>query len=690
VTYHNDNARTGVNTTETLLTPANVNKNNFGLLFSQNLDGIVVGQPLYLSNVFIPGKDFHNVVYVGTQHDSVYAFDADNNTGSNASPLWQVSFIDPAAGVTTVPGAIQKGVGTTAYTELGIVSTPVIDANTGTLYVVAKTMENGVFVHRLHALDVATGQERFNGPAVMSGSFTTNTGSVVNFRDLYQMNRPALLLANGIVYAAFGSNCCNYNNMGWVLAFDATTLQQVGAFDTSPTSGLSSIWQCGVGPAADSEGNVYASTGEGAFNADVGGQDLGSSILKLTQGPGTLTLGDYFTPYNQAFLSQMDLDLSSSGVLLLPDQPGPHPHLALASGKQGTLYLLDRDNMGGYNPFDNSQIVQELVHGAGHGIFGSPVYWNNRVYTNGVGSTVKAFSLSGGLLSTSPVAQSVPAQGGHPPTISANGNTNGIVWFINGSPGQLWALDATTLATLYISNQAGTRDVLPVVAHFATQTVANGKVYIGTRKSLVVYGLFSALNLIAGNNQSALVNTTLPISLQVQAVEPYSGRFLSGVTVTFSDGGKGGVFSNLTAVTDSSGLATTTYTFSKVKRTVTITASSPGLAKALFTETAQPGPPKWLVVNSGKQQTAPVSTPLPAPIVVKLSDQYSNGIQGATVNFSDGGAGGTLSASSVITDNLGRASVTYITPPQAGTVHIVASSAGVTSISILETVTDAP
>ena len=295
VTYHNDNARTGVNANETVLTPSNVNKNNFGKLFTQGVDGIVVGQPLYLSNISIPGSsETHNVVYVATQHDSVYAFDADNNVGINAQPLWHVSFINPAAGITTVPGTVQGCTGVTAFTELGIVSTPVIDPNTGTLYVIAKTDENGTFVHRLHALDVATGQEKFNGPVKLKATFRTNTGSVATFKDLYQMNRPGLLLVNGTIYAGFGSNGCNYGNQGWVLAYDALTLQQVGAFDTSPVKGLSSIWQSGAGLTADSAGNIYAETGEGGFDADMGGQDFGSSVLKLTQTPNGLPLTDYF------------------------------------------------------------------------------------------------------------------------------------------------------------------------------------------------------------------------------------------------------------------------------------------------------------------------------------------------------------------------------------------------------------
>ena len=689
VTYHNDNARTGVNANETLLTPSNVNKNNFGKLFTQNVDGIVVGQPLYLSNVSIPGSGVHNVVYVATQHDSVYAFDADDNTGINAQPLWQVSFIDPAAGITTVPGTVQKCTGVTAFTELGIVSTPVIDPNTGTLYVIAKTEENGTFVHRLHALDVATGQEKFNGPVVLKATFRTNSGTVATFKDLYQMNRPGLLLANGVIYAGFGSNGCNYGNQGWVLAYDALTLQRVGAFDTSPVKGLSSIWQSGAGLTADSAGNIYAETGEGAFDADSGGQDFGSSVLKLTQTPNGLSLTDYFTPYNQLFLSQMDLDLSSAGVVILPDQPGAHPHLAVATGKQGILYLLDRDNMGQYNPAGNTQIVQEVSPGAGGEVNGVPVYWHGKLYAFGGVSAIKAFSVNNGLLSTTPVLQSPTlVGGGHVATMSANGNTNGILWVINGA--KLSAYAASTLKLLYTSGQSDTRDTLPTTAHFATQTVANGKVYVATRQNVVVYGLFPALLTVAGNNQMATVNTVLPVALKMKAVDPYSGQPLAGITVTFSDGGKGGTFSTTTPLTDANGFASTLYTLSKVARTVTITATAPGFASAVLTETGTAAAAKWIVALKGNNQSAPVTTQLPAALVVKIADQYSNGVPGVTVNFNDGGAGGTLSATSAITDSLGKVTTVYTTSTKAALVTITGTALSLSPLHMHETATAGP
>jgi hypothetical protein len=477
VTYHNDTLRTGLNSNETILTPAVVNSTQFGQLFSQPVDGMIVGQPLYLADVNIPNLGAHNVVYVATQHDSVYAFDADNNSGTNSSPLWQVSFINPSAGITTVPGTVQGCSGVTGFSEIGVESTPVIDPQTNTLYVVAKTEENGTFVHRLHALDVSTGQEKFGGPVSINASFTANGGKVVQFDNHWEMNRPALLLLNGTVYITFGTNGCNDSAQGWVLSYDAGTLQQVGAFNTAPNAGLAGIWQSGQGPAGDSGGNVYFSTAEVTFDANTGGQDFGSTILKLSQGANALTVTDYFTPSNWSFISLNDLDLSSCGVLALPDQLGTYPHELVASGKQGTIYLLDRDNMGQFDPMGDTQIVQELPLGAG-AMFGSPAYFNNTVYLSGHASPIFGYPLNGGLLGVP--FQSVQISGGIP-SISANGTSNGLLWLISG--GALEAFDATTLARLYISGP------LPTTTHFVIPSVANGKVYVGTTQSLLIYGL---------------------------------------------------------------------------------------------------------------------------------------------------------------------------------------------------------
>ncbi len=687
VTYHYDNARTGQNVEETLLTPANVNKNSFGLRFSQAVDGFIIGQPLYLSNVAIPGAGTHNVVYVATLNDSVYAFDAD----SNAAPLWQVNFTNPSAGITTASGSFLPCPDVTGYPQAGIVSTPVIDPATGTMYVVAKTNENGTVYHRLHALDVTTGVEKF-GPAVaIEGTFTATDGTKVTFNSLHAMNRPALLLDKvllntGIIYIAFGSNGCNDSSHGWMLAYDATTLEPLGIYNTAPKKGLGSIWHSGSGPATDADGNVYVSTAEADFNAPTG-QDFGSSVLRLVENEsaGTLTEADYFTPHNQAILSADDLDLSASGVVVLPDQPSASPHVLVASGKEGTVYLLDRDNMGQYHPVDN--ILQEFPKTVG-AMFSTPAYWNNTVYFAGNSHPIMAYALAEGELATPPVAQSIKMPGGHSPTISAHGNTNGVLWVIGGP--SMWAFDAVSLAQLYNTSQAGTRDALPQQASFSTQMVANGKVYIGTKTDLMVYGLLPALAAISGNQQSAPVHTTLKLSLQVRLTDPYTGDAVAGVTLTFSDGAKGGTFGTPSPVTDSTGTATTTYTFGTIARSVTITASNPGVRSVTFTETATPGPAKWVVLSSGGNQSAQVTASLPAPVVVKVTDQYGNSIAGMSVTFADGGAGGSFSANPVTTNGSGLASTIYTTSTKAGAITLTATGSGLDILKISETVAAGP
>ena len=480
-TWHYNNARTSADISETLLTPANVNTATFEKLFTIPVDGFVVGHPLYLSHINIAGKGIHNVVYVATMHDSVYAFDAD--TGST-TPLWMTSiFTYSPAGATTTPASVKKNAGTTGWSEIGIVSTPVIDRSTGTLYVVAETYENGSVVHRLHALDVQSGLEKFGGPTTIAASDGTTT-----FADLYQLNRPGLLLANNHVYIAWGSNCCNDYSQGWVLSYNASTLQPEGTYNPEPGHILASIWQKGAGISADSSGNIYAETGEGFYTA---GANLSVSVLKLAQTGSTLALSDWFTPYNYQTLNSKDMDLNDA-VLILPDQPGTTPHEAIGVGKEGTIYVLNRDNMGQLCTsctMGDTQIVQEVALGAGPQS-GTPVYWNNTVYFTGQSTPVYAYALSNGTLAVPPKAQSIQLGGGGHAILTANGNTNGILWFINGGS-SLWALDAVTLQTLYNSNQAPNgRDTMPPLPHFATPIAANGKVFVGTQDSLVVYGLF--------------------------------------------------------------------------------------------------------------------------------------------------------------------------------------------------------
>jgi hypothetical protein len=299
LTQHYDNSRTGQNISETILTPSNVNPVQFGKLFTQTLDGQMPAQPLYLPGVFIPGSNStHNVVYVATMHDSVYAFDADSNQGSNASPLWYVNFLNPASGVTSVP-ASDEFCKSSYYTEFGIQGTPVIDTTRNAIYVVAATLENGAYVHRLHALDLGTGAEVFGGPVVITGSVTVDS-ETYTFIDRYQQERPALLEQDGIVYIGWGGPGCNVKTEnGWVMAYDGGTLQQVGVFDASPGVDASAVWLSGAGLAGDGNGNIYANTGDGLFDADLGGSHYGDSVLKFSQGNGVIDLVDSFTPYNQ-------------------------------------------------------------------------------------------------------------------------------------------------------------------------------------------------------------------------------------------------------------------------------------------------------------------------------------------------------------------------------------------------------
>jgi hypothetical protein len=482
-TWHYDNARSGANSNETTLTPQNVNRKQFGKLFTHPVDGAVIGQALYLPSVAIPKLGVHNVVYVATMHNSVYAFDADGAARENARPLWHATFL--RNGATPVPIALQKCGGTTQWREVGIVATPVIDPVAGTLYVVAKTYEKSEFVHRLHALDVATGREKKGSPIVITASYEF-AGTTNVFKDAMQVNRPALLLENGYLYIGFGSNGCRSGNeQGWVVAYEASTLQPAGAFDVEPGESAAAIWQRGGGLSADSDSNIYGATADGPFMA---GTNFGQSVIKLSQSGSMLQLADWFTPYNQAYLEQWDLDISEP-VLVLPDQAGRHPHELAAVGKEGTIYLLNRDNMGHFCATctnRDTQIVQEMTAVATEP--GALVYWNDAIYISSTGGPITALAINRGQLAKTPLARSKKVASGHSPVISANGNTSGVLWQING--GILSAFDALTLVQLYTSSQAPeNRDALPPLPHFANQVVANGKVYVGTNNSLVVFGL---------------------------------------------------------------------------------------------------------------------------------------------------------------------------------------------------------
>jgi hypothetical protein len=513
LTYRNDNARTGQNLNESTLTPANVNSTQFGKLFSYPVDGAMYAQPLYVESVDIPGQGVHNIVYVATEHDSVYAFDAD---GKTSAPLWHMSFINPAAGINSVSAA---SVSDDAFPggEIGITSTPVIDPAGGTIYVVSYTSELGVYVYRLHALDLASGVEKFGGPVIIEASVPgtgeeSNSQGQVPLVPMTHLQRPGLLLLNGVVYIGFGSHADNPPWHGWLLAYNATTLQQVATFNTTPNGSAGAIWESGSAPAADANGNIYVATSNGTFDASAGGLDYGDSVLKLN--PGTLTILDWFSPFNTDYLAANDVDLGSGGTMLLPDQPGPHPHLLVVAGKEGRIYLNNRDNLGHFSSVSD-QVVQELESAILPNNLSTPAYWQGRVYYASQNDNLKMFRMNG-LLSISAVAVSPETLGyaGASPSISANGSNNGIVWLIDTSAlassggAVLRAYDATNVSVeFYNSTQAGTRDALGPPVKFTVPTVINGKVYAGTASELDVFGLLpheTASSNSAGSQRSIL------------------------------------------------------------------------------------------------------------------------------------------------------------------------------------------
>lgn len=495
LTHHYDVARTGANLSETVLTPANVNSTQFGKLFSLPVDGQMYAQPLYVPGVSIPGKGTHNVVYAATEHDSVYAFDAD---GATSSALWQRSFINPSAGITTVSDDDFPQPYEDIAPEIGITGTPVIDPSTGTLYVVAKTKENGNFFQRLHALDIASGAEKFGGPvtiqASVAGTGVRNDGNGnVVFDPLINLQRSGLLLAGGTVYVAFASHGDFDPFNGWLLGYDAHSLKQVIAYAPDVDGSGGSVWQAGGGPAADAAGNIYVAVANGDFDVPGGGRDYGDSALKLRPAGSGFTVADYFTPFDQQALADLDHDLGSGGVVLLPDQPGNPSHLLLASNKEGKLYVINRDNMGHFNAANDNQIPQTIQLAGG--IFSTPAVWQNKVYVSAVRDSLKSFTVNAGQLTLASDTGQVLGYPGSTPVVSANGNSNAIVWTLQvdhqlSDAAVLHAYDANDVShELYNSMQAGDRDTAGASVKFTVPVVANGKVYVGGGDQLTVYGL---------------------------------------------------------------------------------------------------------------------------------------------------------------------------------------------------------
>jgi hypothetical protein len=492
LTWHNDNSRTGQILNETTLTTANVNSAQFGKKFSFTVDQQIYAQPLFVSNVTIPNKGKHNVVYVATENDSVYAFDG---ASSPKTPLWHVNFTNAGQGITAVPCGDNGGCAIS--TVIGITGTPVIDPTSKTMYLVSFTKENGTYVQRLHALDITSGAEKFGGPVVIQATVPGNGDGSINgmlsFQALRQNQRPGLLLVNGVVYIAWASFGDIDPYHGWAMGYSASTLAQVTVYTSTANGSRGGIWHSAGGPSADSAGNIFLITGNGTFDADTGGTDYGDAMLKLSA--STLTIADYFTPDNQGMLCTDDLDLGSGTAVLLPKQAGQYPHELVSGGKQGTIYLVNQDNMGKFNATSNNVI--EMLIGSAGGYLASPAYWNQGVYFSGVNDYVGMYALTAGLLSTVPVTKSPTTYRlGSNPSISANGTINGILWAVDvvapKATGVLHAYDASNLSKeLYNTNQNASRDGLGVAVKFVPPTIARGRVYVGTASALVVYGLLA-------------------------------------------------------------------------------------------------------------------------------------------------------------------------------------------------------
>jgi hypothetical protein len=494
-TYHNDLARTGQNLNESALTLSNVNSSTFGKINFLNTDGRVDAQPLYVQNLLIGGQS-HNVLYVETEHDSVYAFDAD--TGSQ---LWQVSLLP--AGETT---SNNHGCGQISP-EIGITATPVIDRHhgtNGTLFVVGMSEQVTSYHQRLHALDLATGAELSGSPteiqATYPGNGANSSGGNVIFDPGQYAERVGLLLLNGTLYLGWTSHCDLQPYTGWLMAYSESTLQQTAVLNLTPNGSEGSIWMSGGGLAADSDGNIYFLDANGTFDTalDANGfpsqHDYGNAFLKISTLGGSLVVVDYFAIDSTVNESNTDTDLGSGGALLLPDvtdTAGQVHQLAVGAGKDGNMYIVDRNAMGKFNANNNGALYQEVTNNFPNGVFSAPAYFNNTVYYGGVSKPIQAFPIVNARLGApSAISSNTFGYPGATPSISANGTSNGIVWAVeNTNPAVLHAYNAANLQEIYNSSQAGTRDSVGGGNKFIAPMIANGKIYVGTPNGVAVFGL---------------------------------------------------------------------------------------------------------------------------------------------------------------------------------------------------------
>ena len=501
VTYHNDIARTGQNLHETILTTGNVKSSRFGKLFTFPVDGVIDAEPLYLSAVSIPGKGTHNVIYTVTENDSVYAFDADSGI-----PLWKVSMLKSGESPSDDHACGQIS------PQIGITSTPVIDRASGphgTIYVVAMSKNSAHYFQRIHALDITTGREQFGGPVAVKakypGTGDNSRNGYVIFDPGQYAERQGLLLLNHVIYTGWTSHCDFRPYTGWLIGYSESTLAQTSVLNVTPNGSEGSIWQAGAGIASDGQ-NLFFLDANGTFDTTLNKQgfpnkgDYGNAFLKVSTINNKLRVADYFNMFNTIYESESDEDLGSGGALVLPamkDAKGKVRYLAIGAGKDQNIYIVDRMNMGKFNPRNDHAIYQKIVGVLGGGEWAMAAYFKGSVYFGPAGNNLLQFQFSQARLSTSPRSKSTNsfAYLGTTPSVSANGLSNGIVWTIehSGPFDVLHAYHAADLANeLYNSRQAGNqRDQFGTASHFGTPMIVNGKVYVGTTKGVAVFGLLN-------------------------------------------------------------------------------------------------------------------------------------------------------------------------------------------------------
>jgi hypothetical protein len=597
VTWRYDLTHAGQNTNETLLTPSNVNVSTFGKLFSMRVDSTVYAQPLYVPGLTMKDGQIHNVLFVATENDSVYAFDADTNGGANAKPIWQISLLSPAYGAGAGATAVDwhdSGSPDVAPT-VGITGTPTINLATNTIYLVAATKENGVYYSRLHAINIIDGTEQPNSPvditATVPGTGNGSSGGQLAFDPLWENQRTALNYYKGYVYFGYGAHGDDGPWHGWLFAYDATTLKQTAALCTTPNGVGAGIWAAGAGLPIDEDGpggaaRMFLATGNGKpdsppFNTSHG---FGESIAAFDIANGSLNLIDTFTSFNFQTLNNHDWDQGSGGILMVPDNSGPNPHMLIQAGKEGRILVLNRDNLGGYVAGANTNALQEIppqiTPGDGglipqsKGFWSTPAYWNGNVYLWAENNVPMLFKLNDGVLGSEPVSMSSITSAFPDPSfsISSNGTENGIAWAVRSDqfnthgPAVLYAWDANDLtSTIYESDTNAKRDAAGAANKFSIPVVTNGKVYVAANGEVDVYGLF--------NGEP---NAVAPV------ISPDGGNFASSQTVELSSAtASASIYYTLdgSTPTPASTLYTAPITISS-DTTVKAVASAPGYVQS--------------------------------------------------------------------------------------------------------------